>query len=620
MEKFLPYYERELGSLQRLGREFAARFPRLAGNLALSGDTSADPHIEHLIQAVAFFNARTAKLLDDDYATFTEALLGLLYPHVLRPLPACSIARIDNDGLQALSGLRVVPRGTELRSAGAAPVCRFRTAYDVGIVPLRVAALRFAPCIDAPATARLPPGVTASIALVLESGARGQDLAQLARVQPAILPPSLRLFIDAEAALCAALRDSLFLHAAGAYVELDGNGRWIALDAVPLAAAGFAPEDALLPSQPGEQPAYRLLTEYFSFPDKFNFIDLDLRTLLAPLSAATSCARLTLHLPLLGLRSESSRAQLLKSLAAEHLLTGCTPVVNLFRQAAAPVKLTQLQSSYPLLPDDKPSAAFEIYSVDSVQLLRKSARGAGATAFYPYYSLRHGDNGGPARQYWLTRRDEDIAAASPGQEMSIAFVQRDLAPLQIDGGTASISLTCSNRDLPSMLACGRPGGDLFGELMGACPIRLLRRPSATRRLASARGGHWALVAQLALNHRAFGDDGLDAFTAMLRLYAPPGCAASQRQIDGIAGLRHRAVNAWLSDGVARAYVGGVELGVSIAEDAFAASSLHLFGQLLSHFFGLHVHVNSFTQLVLLSASSGKELLRCPPRNGDLALA
>ena len=98
MERLLPYFERELSMLRRGGAEFAARYPRLAGSLQLRGETCADPHVERLIQASAFLNARVAKLLDDGYSGFTEVLLGMLYPHYLRPMPSCSIARVDYSG------------------------------------------------------------------------------------------------------------------------------------------------------------------------------------------------------------------------------------------------------------------------------------------------------------------------------------------------------------------------------------------------------------------------------------------------------------------------------------------------------------------------------------------
>ena len=59
--------------------------------------------------------------------------------------------------------------------------------------------------------------------------------------------------------------------------------------------------------------------------------------------------------------------------------------------------------------------------------------------------------------------------------------------------------------------------------------------------------------------------------------------------------------------------------MTVDEEAFAGCSLAVFGQVVSRFFGLSVHLNSFTRLVLVSSQGDKELLRCEARNGDLSL-
>ncbi len=614
MEKFLPYFERELGVFRRSCRAFAERYPQLANNLLITGEASADPHIERLIQSTAFLNARISKRLDDDYAKFTEALLGMLYAHYLRPLPAYSIARVDYSGTQAnaIAKVATLARGSELKSVGAATgSCKFKTAYDVVIAPVAIGAAQYHATLQAPAALALPASASAEIAIRIDCVSATLDLQQLGL-------RSLRVFIDGEPSLRAALRDTLFMRVARAYVEMDGDGRWIALDKPPIGAVGFSAEDALIPYHAAQHPAYRLLTEYFSYPEKFNFFDLDLATMLR--GRATGCRSLTLHLALTEIRADTPVARQLKSLSANMLLLACTPVINLFKQAATPIRLTHTQSAYPLMPDQRSGTACDIYSIDAVHLLRSSALGGALTEFTPFYSLRHDDGGSRKGHYWTARRDDDMAALSPGHEHSLAFVDRDFAPVNGESGTVSVALTCSNRDLPAALRYGLPGGDLGTENgAGGHPIRLLRKPTASRRLGSARGSHWGLIAHLALNHRSLTTDGLAAFAAMLRLYAPPDCAVSQRQIDGIADLAHAPTSARMRERHGIAYVNGVEVRVTLDEQAFVGTGLHAFAQLLDHFFGLYVHLNSFTELVLLSKTTGKELLRCPPRNGALPL-
>jgi len=381
MEKLLPYYERELSMLRRAGAEFAGRYPKLAGSLQLRGESCADPHVERLIQASAFLNARTAKLLDDGYAHFTEALLGMLYPHYLRPIPSCSIARIDYSGARGneISTCNVLPRGTALKSLGQGTVaCRFRTVYDVTVAPVAISAAWFEPYIQAPSSLSLPPDAGSAICITIESTAAGRPLAVLGA-------SALRVFIDAEASLSAALRDALFMRTACACVET--NGQWRMLDRVPLVPVGFADDEGLLLAAPSEHGAYRLLSEYFAFPEKFDFFDIDLAA-----CGLEHCTRFTLRLALADVRPDAPSACILRALTAANLMLGCTPIVNLFPHSATPIRITHASSSYPLMPDEIPGNACDIYSIDSVQLVRKARDGSSISEFFPYYSLRHGDS------------------------------------------------------------------------------------------------------------------------------------------------------------------------------------------------------------------------------------
>jgi type VI secretion system protein ImpG len=608
MEKLLPYYERELSMLRRAGAEFASRYPKLAGSLQIHGETCADPHIERLLQGAAFLNARVAKLLDDGYANFTEALLGMLYPHLLRPIPSCSIARIDFGGAKAgqVTAVSTLPRGTALKSLGRSAVtCRFRTAYDVTIAPLAITDVAFEPYIQTPSTLALPPDAGSAIRITIASTAPNRPLAAL-ELQ------TVRVFLDAEASLRALLRDLLFMRARCACVE--AGSKWHMLACVPIQPVGFADDEALLPAAPSEHSAYRLLSEYFAFPEKFDFIDLDLAALLH--DAPAGATRATLRIALADVRADDASARMLRTLSPDNLVLGCTPVINLFPQAATPIRITHRSSSYPLAPDELPGHACDIYSVDTVHLLRKTPEGSVVTEFVPYYALRHGGEDRRSGHYWRIQRDEELAAIGAGHDTSLTLVDRDFSPHDVEDGTASIGLTCTNRNVPHAMAYGRAAGDLATEAT-TLPIRLLRRPTLSYRQSTGNQHQWGLIAHLALNHRALTHDSVKA---LLRLYAQQDSTVAQRQIDGITALEHRPATAWVRQEHGSAYLRGVEVRVTLDEEAYAGTGIHAFAQLLDHLLGLHVHLNSFTQLVVLSEPGGKELMRCLPRNGTLTLA
>jgi type VI secretion system protein ImpG len=613
VDELLPYYERELGFLRRYSREFSERYPKIAGRLLLAGEVCADPHIERMIEAFALLNARVSKRLDDDYPEFTEALFEVLYPHYLRPFPSCSIARMDYSAAAAqLTSAIEIARGTELTTRPVKGVpCTFRTAYPVTVAPVALTRASFAAILEAPDAILVPPNATSSVSVTIAATADQLAVAQLGL-------KSLRVFIDGEPSFCAALRDALFMRTVKAYVEADGNGRWIALAKTPLGAAGYGDDESLIPFAARSHPAYRLLTEYFCFPEKFNFFDIDVAAMAAALPAGARS--ITLHLALAGLRTDSNTARMLGTLSTNSVLLGCTPVVNLFSQRGEPIRLTHTAASYPVLADARRAFAFEVHAIDAVKLVRQSPHGESVVEFRPFYSLRHGQTPEQNGHYWVMRRDEVLAQRSPGYEMEISIVDIDFDPAAIETDTLSLDLTCTNRDLPAALTYGLHGGDLF--LAGGSSVRsisFLRKPTASYRFQRGRGAHWRLISHLSLNHLSLSGGGLEAFREMLALYDLPRSPISQRQISGIEAIAHKAANAWLPGNPFPCLVRGIEVRLTIDEEAFVGSGIHAFAHIVERFLGLYVHANSFTQLVVVSKKTGEELLRCTPRSGDLNL-
>lgn len=596
METLLPYFERELVMLRRHCREFAERYPRIAGKLHMSGEACEDPHVEHLIESVALLAARIAKRLDDDYPQFTHALFETLFPHYLRAFPSCAIVRLPPAALDG-AVLRL-PAGTLMDSAPVRGVrCRFSTIYDIAVGEVALTAAAFDTSIKAPPAVRLPAGVSAAISITI--------------ARHGAPPPELRLFIDGEPSFAATLHDALFLHAACAFVE-DAHGQWLPLPAPPLAPAGFAERDALLPFGARSHSAYRILSEYFAYPEKFNFFDIDLAALHAQLpSGSGSC---TLHLVLTGMPADGDSARMLASLSSANLLPGCSPVINLFPQTGVPITVTRQKTDYPVLAHATHAQGYEILSIDSVHLLRQRGADSSVSEVRPLYSLRHGESAAQPGPYWVMRDDPALAITNAGHEKSISLVDGDFNPLLQEKATLSLTLTCSNRDLPLALRHRQPQGDLQ-PCGGGALLRLLRRPSVPRRYAPGHGLHWRLVSHLALNHHALTQEGLPALREMLVLYDLAQSPASQRQIKGMAALEQRPATAWMRHPRGASLVHGVEVRLTLDEEAFVGASMHLFVQVIDQFFGLYVQVNSFVELVVLSLQSGEELIRCKPRNG-----
>jgi type VI secretion system protein ImpG len=614
VDKLLPFYERELGFLRRYSREFSDRYPKIASRLLMMGEVCEDPHIERMIQSFALLNSRISKRLDDDYPEFTEALFEVLYPQYLQSFPSCSIACMTSNGSSTqLTTETLIPRGTELTTRLVKGVaCKFKTVFDVNIAPLCLSQVKFDPIIESPESVHLPRAASAKISITIETTSEQANFTQLNL-------ESIRAFIDGEPSFCAGLRDTLFMRMVAAYVEEPSTGQWIHLNKVPLTEVGFSEEEALIPFSARSHPAYRLLTEYFAFPEKFNFFGLDMQSIRKYLS--NGCKKFTLHLVIGGIRSDSNLSRMLGSLSLKNVLLGCTPVINSFRQRGDPIRLTHTATSYPVVADSRRAFGYEILSIDSVKLVRQTPDGESVTHFRPFYSLRHGETPEKKGHYWVMRRNEIVASKSPGYETEISIVDIDFNPAAIQTDTLSIDLTCCNRDLPALLAYGMHDGDLFlegGSILSS--IKFLRKPTLTARFERGRGAHWRLISHLSLNHLSLTEAGLEGFQEMLRLYDLPRSPISQRQIASIVAIEHKAANAWLPGNPFACLVRGIEIRLTIDDEGFVGSGVEVFAQIVNRFLGLYVHANSFTRLIIISKRTGEELLRCLPRSGDLPLA
>ena len=633
MEHLLPHYERELAWLRKSSQQFAQAYPRIAGRLQLAHDVSQDPHVERMIESFALLAARVHKRLDDDFPLFTETLLDVLYPHYLRPFPSCSIARFEL-GPQAAQMTRqvTVPRGTALSSRPVKGVaCKFQTTQPLALWPITLSQAQYRNAVVAPAGTVLPAGAMSVLSITL-------DLMSPQASWCMLKDRMLRVYLDGEASQVSALREVLTQRVVGVMTQWHPHHPWVA-DAPGSGGmagrkpqlAGFADDEAPLNLDARSHPAYRLLTEYFAFPDKFNFVDLPVP--MPPTQADAGSGQLTLQVLIGGVRADSDESRLLETVHAGSLVLGCSPVINLFSQPADPIRVTHTAVTYPVLVDSRRAWGHEVYSIDRVYRVRQTAQGESIEDFRPFFSLKHddlmrrrsgaaaGDAGqGTGGRYWHATRDEAVAEVSPGFETELALVDVDFDPSVPQTDTLSLQVTATNRDLPTHLPFGAVGGDLFlegGSL--AREIRLLRKPTSTQRFDRGRGTLWRLISHLSLNHLSLCGGGLDALQEMLRLYDLPRTPANARQVEGVVGIDYKPATAWLPGEPFATFVRGTEVRLSVDESSFVGVGLGLFAAVLDHFFALYVHANSFTQLKVVSARTQEVLITCPPRNGAMAL-
>ncbi|MCA8488055.1 type VI secretion system baseplate subunit TssF [Burkholderia multivorans] len=153
-----------------------------------------------------------------------------------------------------------------------------------------------------------------------------------------------------------------------------------------------------------------------------------------------------------------------------------------------------------------------------------------------------------------------------------------------------------------------------------CPIRLLTRPTAPMTLTRGEGALWRVLATFSPQPFDLSRQGLGELKAFLRLHAPRAAIVAQQGIDALRSLGYKPAMKWMSlDGKMQSFVRGIEILVSIDESALRAIALNTFARILDRLFAPYAPTNSYVQLVIRSAQTDQELIRCEARPGTRAL-
>ncbi len=615
--KLLTYYEKELFYIRKSAQEFAQRYPTVAARLLVEQNRAADPHVERLIEAFALLAGRIHMRLDDDFPELTDALLAVLYPHYLAPVPSFCIVQFVPDPTRVPPTGQTLPAGRMLKTRPVEGVpCRYRTGYPVTLWPLEVAEARLQPP-PYPGGLKPPPRALAALKLTLRaSGEVPLDQLQLDR---------LRVYLDGDPTLTAPLYDLLMNHLLALGIRATDRPEAPAVS-LPLDAVrpvGFDLDEGLLPYPAQAFPGYRLLSEFFAYPQKFLFVDIWFGNVLAQLGPTRQVE--------LYLFCNRTHNRLEQTLDASMLALGCTPALNLFSHIAEPIPLTHARAEHQVLPDVGHPYAYEVYSIDQVTAATASGKDR---EFQPFYSFRHGAERNGQEAFWYASRRPSVrkkgedalqARIDHGTDVYLTLVDRGFDPTRPAESTLVVKTTCTNRDLPMRLP--RIGEEVYLEAdfaAGGAQVRCRLNPTPSNRPPVRKGRYWRLISHLTLNHLSLGDpgEGAEAVRELLSLYDfsdpdvdPQGAAAAREAIQGITDLSSRQVVAWHHGGVCR----GLEVATEFDESMFTRSSIVLFASVLERFFALYTSVNSFTQMVARLRQREGELKRWPPRTGEQPL-
>lgn len=365
------------------------------------------------------------------------------------------------------------------------------------------------------------------------------------------------------------------------------------LPATQLSHGGFEPEEALLSERPRHLPAFEVLREYFLFPEKFLFLDLNLaawhaRPELGSVDILFRCAKPDFELP--RVRNDS-------------ILLHTTPAVNLFRLEADPLVLSQREAELRITPamqggSDIAQSA-RVYSVDSVEGI---VRGRAERRRFSPLSGANLEGNHVSRFVVQTRLQEALGRSE-------TWITPVIPPHEnvYEREVLKIELTCTNGDAVERLQ----RGDIHvstGETPELVSFRNVTVP--TKNLQPALDGDlmWSLLSDLSMNYASLAD--LASFKALLLHYLPGRAnddarvSAAARRIDAIEQLSIQPDHTLYRG----AFIRGQRIHLKVRGDHFSGEGdKYLFGSVMDYLFASTCGFNTFTALSIEDFHSGAVL-------------
>ncbi|MCM2369875.1 type VI secretion system baseplate subunit TssF [Aporhodopirellula aestuarii] len=618
--RLLSYYEQELQYIRESGGEFAQQYPKIAGRLGLETLACADPYVERLLEGFAFLAARIQLKMDSEVPRFTQHLLELVYPHYLYPTPSATIAQFNPDLTEGrLNEGHHVPRGVRLRTAPAEDSqiqCQYTTTQGVDLWPLEVIdCTYFSRDVT---TLSLPSRLRDIASAGLRIRLRATAGLKISELQLKELP----LYLVGPDETPVRLYEQLMATTVAVVVQPVGaNPAWqVVLGKESVSPVGFENDQASIPFDNRSFQGYRLLREYFAFPEKFLFAKLSQLD-----QAIRRCDDEEIEIIVVFDRADPI---LQRSVNKQSVQLHCTPAINLFPQRADSIHLSDSHFEHHVVPDRSRPLDLEVFDVKSV--IGRGVDMEHDQVFEPFYSMTDG-LGGDAMAYYTINRVPRVASSKQklegarssytGSEVYLSLVDGRAAPYRRELQMLSVEVLCTNRDLPLQIPIGALETDFTLDIGAPVEsIRCIAGPTAPRpSLAHARGELlWRIVSHLSLNYLSLCDSdsksGAAAIRQLLELYSPTDGSTIEKQINGIQSIRSKGITRQLPTTGPITFGRGVEVELEFDESAFKGQGGFLLGSVLEQFFSKYVSLNSFTETVLRTQQRG-EIKRWPARMG-----
>jgi type VI secretion system protein ImpG len=574
------YFEEELRYLRDEGARFARMYPQQARHLNLDSVKGRSGYIERIFEGFAFLSASIRKRLDDGFPELTEGLAEILWPQLLEPVPGlCVVEFTPRPGV--LQNSYIIRKGTMMFTAPDPEFgvnCRFLTTHDVVMNPVALDNVEF------------------------ETEASGKDTLTLAfKIDPGIRPESLqmsplRLYIHDDLASALRIRKS-FLRDVEEVVVRDEQGRTARL--IPedtFVEGGFGEGDDLIPRSQSVNRPFSMIRDYFTFPERFLFVDIFGLNLLPRGDKSPS----TLFLDVCFDRKIPGGTVLTSS----NLKLYCAPAVNVFRRDAEPLYVDGEKIEYNLVSDAVRPNCYAIRSVESVTGINA---GTGEQCVYGRFRKPNALRSYSLRRERQSNGEPHIKLSMDGQQTVNGQLIRETLHIetwQTNGTLAHKAAVDGGLHKP---APDFPDFITFKNITP--PNNPINPPNSDEYL-------WVVISHLASMYSDFSDAG--KLKEFLYTYDWEGMGqrrgmragvdtwGKRPEVEAILSVTLKPVDLAVDRGVIR----GTEMNVKIDEYTATEESLFLLGTVLARSLSCMTSVNTFLRLVFTMSVSGKTFEWC----------
>jgi type VI secretion system protein ImpG len=598
------YFEREYNFLQVAGEEFGKKHATLGSMLHLSERQRKDPFVERLFEGFAFLAGRIHERLDDEFPELAGGLLEILFPHLLRPFPSCSILRANhktgaitqpvkidrNSEIQTpsgkyrvkykvLSGPKEKTRVTEKEESAE---FIFRTTQDMVVRPMRLVDVKVEDTSEA-----------ASALILRIQPDRNTDFKSLNL-------DTLQIYLDGSKSMKYNLLYYLTNFVSSLSIkENDGNKQFTKLENYKIGIPELTPELnyeedelAILPYSQQTFSGYRLLQEYFAFPDRFFFIDI---VGLDQFEASQEGHAFDIKIEF------NKKLPREKYPAKNDILLHCTPIINLFDTSVEEVIATQRLPEYYIVPDLDRRKSREIYSINKV-----TGIGEDKIEHFKYIPITAHeilDSSDPSNDY---KRFYSIFRRYVKSDMAESYIRLFGTSMDqeiFSKETISLEATLSNGFLPpAYLEAGSISQPRdFPAGIEAANITL---PSEVMECPEQQNYLWSLISHLSVSYNTLADT--KTLKSILTLYnwSRAQNDPSKKKIEAIKEVYPPAIKSLIYN---QSLIRGIEFKIEIDPDEFenGEGDIYLFGSILNRFLAQYITLNSYVYLTIVETGTNK---------------